>query len=140
MKTILIVLFFSAVLATPSSGSCTPPSGLIDDQFSRHQMNTFHEVQGNIMSPYCPGRLLKDCPSSAARELKLSIKERILQGEDAETIIQSLLEDFGNEMRASPKGEGVGLLAWLAPAAFLLLGFGGLLLWVKGQSESPPSR
>ena len=32
-------------------------------------------VAGSVLSPYCPGRLLRDCPSSAARELKEKVRD-----------------------------------------------------------------
>ena len=129
---LLVILFF---LPAISHGQ----TALIDDQFSQSQKETFETVQGNIMSPYCPGRLLKDCPSSAARDLKLEIKERILEGEAAQFIIEDLLTEFGEDMRASPKAEGVGILAWLAPVIFLFLGFIGILIWVRGQKEAEES-
>jgi cytochrome c-type biogenesis protein CcmH len=128
------ILCIALLLLIPSSGLAE--TSLIDDQFTSEQKETFEEVQGNIMSPYCPGRLLKDCPSSAARNLKLDLKSRILEGENSEEILEDLYTDFGEEMRAAPKAEGVGILAWLAPVVFLAVGFLILLFWLGLQKRN----
>ena len=109
---------------------------LIDDKFTEQQHLAFEEVQGSVMSPYCPGRLLKDCPSTAARDLKFDIKSRILKGDSAGEIVEDLLKEFGEDMRAAPKVEGIGALAWIAPGVFLLIGFIAILLWVRSQQQS----
>ena len=129
---LLIPLLFATTFVATVAADPT----LIDDRFSPDQTRAFEEVQGNVMSPYCPGRLLRDCPSTAARDLKLEIKQRILSGESAEVIIESLLEDFGEEMRAVPETSGIGMLAWVAPAAFLLVGLVVLLLWIRSQARA----
>ena len=129
-----LILFTALLLILAPTASFAEPT-LLDDKFSSEQKDAFEEVQGNIMSPYCPGRLLKDCPSTAARELKVTIKERILSGESAEAIKEDLLEEFGEDMRASPKAEGIGMLAWIAPFLFLLLGAVVITFWVIRQSK-----
>ena len=124
---LLLVLFTALpVIAEPK---------LIDDQFTSEQKMIFDEVQGNILSPYCPGRLLKDCPSTAARDLKYSIKEQILKGSTSEEILENLLGEYGEEVRAVPKVEGIGMLAWILPGVFLVFGLVVLLIWVTSQTK-----
>ncbi|MCB0333496.1 MAG: hypothetical protein KDD55_08345, partial [Bdellovibrionales bacterium] len=38
------------------------------------------EVEGYLLSPFCPGRLLRDCPSSGAHDLKIEIREAVATG------------------------------------------------------------
>ncbi|MGA1190906.1 MAG: cytochrome c-type biogenesis protein [Bdellovibrionota bacterium] len=134
-SSLLLYLLISVLITLPTHLLAAPE--LIDDQFTHEQQLVFEEVQGNILSPYCPGRLLKDCPSSAARDLKLNIKKQILTGKTSEEILHALLDEYGEEMRAAPKAQGIGLLAWVVPGLFLILGLGIILLWIIQQTKKP---
>jgi cytochrome c-type biogenesis protein CcmH/NrfF len=78
------------------------------------------------MSPFCPGRSLKDCPSSQATELKNQIRQEIRAGKSEDEIFNELSLKYGESIRAVPDSRGVGVLAWIAPFAFLF--FGALIL------------
>jgi cytochrome c-type biogenesis protein CcmH len=79
-----------------------------------------------VMSPYCPGKLLSDCPSAKASELKHLIRDELAQGKSKEEVLLKLQDEYGAEtLRAVPEASGFGLLAWLAPILFLV---GGLVL------------
>lgn len=98
-------------------------------------------VYGVTMSPFCPGRLLKDCPSTAATDLKHEIKERLSKGETEEQIIASLEEKYGDQVYALPRNDLMGQIAWLTPVAFLILGgiiVGTWLLRKRGVIEEEP--
>jgi cytochrome c-type biogenesis protein CcmH len=88
-------------------------------------------ISANVLSPYCPGRLLQDCPSGAATELKEKIRERLLAGESREQIVESLYSEFGEELRSTPPMKNFGLLAWLGPLIFFALGLIVLFVFVR---------
>ncbi|MDC0358962.1 cytochrome c-type biogenesis protein CcmH [Oligoflexia bacterium] len=81
------------------------------------------QVYSSVMSPFCPGRLLSDCPSKSAAELKHRVRSQLASGLSVEEVLDQLYLEFGDEMRALPKGEGFGLMAWVIPFVFLGLGF-----------------
>lgn len=87
------------------------------------------EIFYQNLSPFCPGRLISDCPSTSALELKDKIKAKLLAGESTEQIEQYLVDLYGPKIRATPAFEGIGLLAWWGMPAFVLLGFAALMLW-----------
>jgi cytochrome c-type biogenesis protein CcmH len=93
-------------------------------------------IMSTIMSPYCPGRLLKDCPSGQAYELKSRIESRLRAGEATQDIVEDLIVKFGEEIRAAPKATGFGIVAWLSPFVFLLVGLILLMMWLRRQSEA----
>ncbi len=65
----------------------------------------------SLMSPYCPGRLLSDCPSFGAFELREEIQKRLDAGETSKAIVDDLAYRFGPEIRGVPefKGDGIAL-------------------------------
>lgn len=96
-----------------------------DDQMAASEP-VAQSIFTTVMSPYCPGKLLSDCPSAKASELKHFIRDELAQGKSKEEVILKLQDEYGAEtLRAVPEASGFGLLAWLVPILFLV---GGLLL------------
>ncbi|MEZ5419516.1 MAG: cytochrome c-type biogenesis protein CcmH [Vicinamibacterales bacterium] len=74
------------------------------------------DLSRELMSPFCPGKLLADCTSSYAGELREAIATRLAGGEPVAAIKADLVRQYGKEILGAPPAEGVGLLAWLLPA------------------------
>lgn len=83
-----------------------------------------------LRSPYCPGLMLEVCPSAEAVELRDSIDALARAGLSADSIVERVLSEHGEEWRAVPRREGAGWWAWLLPPLALLAGVGlvGILL------------
>lgn len=79
-------------------------------------------IYNHIMSPYCPGQTLANCGSGAADVLRGKIRERLAAGESAESIMDSLVEEFGEDILAEPPKTGFASLVWLGPIFLLLAG------------------
>jgi cytochrome c-type biogenesis protein CcmH/NrfF len=86
-----------------------------------------YELSHDLMSPFCPGRTLAECPSPQADELRLWILEQARAGATREEVEAELLASFGDKLRQAPRAEGIGLVAYAVPGVFLLAG-GALLL------------
>lgn len=74
------------------------------------------DLAHQLMSPFCPGKLLSDCTSPNAGALREEMTTRIAAGEPAEAVKADLVRQYGAEILGAPEAEGVGLLAWVLPA------------------------
>lgn len=54
-----------------------------------------------LMSPYCPGLLLADCPSQDAFDLRAEIRARLAAGETPAQVEEALYARFGESIRAT---------------------------------------
>jgi cytochrome c-type biogenesis protein CcmH/NrfF len=88
-------------------------------------------IYGSVMSPFCPGRLLSDCPSDQATQLKHQILDDLQAGKTEGSIIEGLEGRFGSVIRAMPQGTGMGLVAWVAPPLFFLFALVGGGFWIS---------
>ena len=79
-------------------------------------------IARDMVSPYCPGITLHDCPSSNSQELRAQITDWAEDGMSEEAIRQQLEEDFGEDIWATPSTSGSGLWAWVLPIAAGLFG------------------
>ena len=94
-------------------------------------------VAQEVMSPFCPGVTLHDCPSSSAQEMRAEITEWARAGMTKDAIIGRLEDEFGSSIRAVPRGSG-GLFAWLLPAAALAGGAVAATLLARRWSRRRP--
>ena len=86
---------------------------------ARTPENVAEDVSRNIMSPYCEGLTLHDCPSGEAQDLREQIESWARDGMTKTEIIDRLADEYGESIRAVPEAEGVGVLVWLLPLAAL---------------------
>jgi cytochrome c-type biogenesis protein CcmH len=91
------------------------------------------------MSPFCPGRLLSDCPSSQAAELKQLIRDELSKGTSSDQIRAELISKFGDQVSAEPLGSGFGAVAWWTPVLFVIIGVIVFTVWFKNSKVEDDS-
>lgn len=97
------------------------------------------DMAGQLMSPFCPGRLLADCTSPDAGVLRKDIAVRIGAGETAAAVKADLVKEYGAEILGAPAATGVGWLAWLVPAVLGLVSFVAIGAKVVHATRTPPA-
>jgi cytochrome c-type biogenesis protein CcmH/NrfF len=126
MRRIVTLLVVALVLA-PSAALAAPE-------------DVANEVAQEVMSPYCPGVTLHDCPSSSAQEMREEITAWARAGMSKDEIMGRLEDEFGPSIRAVPRGSG-GLFAWLLPAVALTAGAGAAAFlarrWARRRPATP---
>jgi cytochrome c-type biogenesis protein CcmH len=99
-----------------------------------------YDMYQQVLSPFCPGRSLNDCPSSKAHELKLEMRQRLEQGAEPEEIIEEVFARFGEQYRAVPSYAGFGKLVWWVPLGFVTVGIGLIALLARGKRRAPAAQ
>jgi cytochrome c-type biogenesis protein CcmH len=95
--------------------------------FAQSPEDLANDISQKVMSPYCPGVTLHDCPSKSALDLRDDIEGYARSGMDEAAIMERLERDFGPSIRAEPSSEGAGVLAWILP--FMVVVAGGAMAW-----------
>ena len=111
-------------------------SGALDaDEIKRNA----DQAISRLRSPYCPGLMLEVCTSSGGGALRDTIRAWAETGVSADSLVERVIAEYGEEYRAFPKTTGKGLLAWLAPPIAFLLGLivVGLVLR-RLRASAPP--
>lgn len=120
---ILGVLALAAVFAAPAGAPAAEGWG--------------YEMWGELMSPYCPGRTLADCPSAQADQLRMWILMQEAAGRTRADVESELIERFGDDIRSTPKPEGFALTAYAVPVVLFLLGGAVVALFLRRQTQRP---
>ncbi len=95
-----------------------------------------YELWNGLMSPYCPGRTLIDCPSGAATELRNWIADQERAGRSQEEVEEQLYAQFGDVILQAPRAEGFGLIGYVAPVVALVLGGALVVVFLRRQTRA----
>jgi len=87
---------------------------------------TWQEVASELMSPACPGRLVINCSSGEADQLRTLIKQKVDEGWNKKQIMKYFADIYGDEYLAAPAKQGFYLLAWVVP--FAVVGVGAFVI------------
>jgi cytochrome c-type biogenesis protein CcmH len=104
------------------------------------------DLESQLMCPVCH-TLLNNSQSAEANRIRTVIDDKHRQGWSEARTRDYLVAQFGEEVLAAPPKHGFYLLAWLVPAAVLLVGAALALLLARawssgrggGDGPSPPA-
>ncbi|MCC6992314.1 MAG: cytochrome c-type biogenesis protein CcmH [Acidobacteria bacterium] len=116
-------------------GGLAGVTGLDARQSPAHQAAA--DLAHQLMSPFCPGKLLADCTSPNAGTMRQAIAGRIAAGETVDAVKVDLVRQYGAEILGAPPAQGVGLLAWLVPALLGIASAAGIG-WKVAQAIRAP--
>jgi len=88
-----------------------------------------------LMSPFCPGRTLAECPSGKADSLRMWIIMQEAAGRPRAEVEDELYERYGDVIRAAPRAQGIGLAAYIAPVVVFLLGGAAVVMFLRVQKR-----
>ncbi|MDQ4145851.1 MAG: cytochrome c-type biogenesis protein CcmH [Actinomycetota bacterium] len=97
--------------------------------------DTANAISREIMSPYCPGVTLHDCPSAEATRMRERIAGWAESGWSKDRILAHLEAQWGDIIRGTPRTDGAGLIAWLLPVLAILVGAVAVVLAARAWSE-----
>jgi cytochrome c-type biogenesis protein CcmH/NrfF len=121
MRDRITLLTGALVLASVLAG----PAGAADTE------GWAYELADTLMSPFCPGRTLAECPSSNAESLRMWLIVQEAAGASREEVEAELVRRYGEGILPAPKAEGLGLAAYLVPIGAIVLGGVGLLVALR---------
>ncbi len=98
-------------------------------------------IEGQVWSPYCPGKLLIDCTTTQAGQLRARIKRQLRAGRSDAAVLADIRHDFGDSQLARPPSGGTGVVVWMIPVAIFVLGAGVVIFVRRRRTEigAPPS-
>lgn len=93
------------------------------------------DLSTEIMSPFCPGVTLHECPSAEALRLRDRIESWFREGMTRAQVLDRLESEYGTGIHASPEPTGIGLTAWLVIAGAVIAGLVIATFLIRRWSE-----
>ena len=97
-----------------------------------------YTLANELMSPFCPGRTLAECPSPQAEDLRLWIIVQEAAGRSQGEVEEELYARFGDIIRSTPEPKGIGISAYALPLA-VFVGGGFVVAFVLRRITAKPA-
>jgi cytochrome c-type biogenesis protein CcmH/NrfF len=95
-----------------------------------------HEMANELMSPYCPGRSVADCPSPQAQTLRMWLMVQESAGRSRADVEAELVSRYGETILGAPRARGFGLTAYTIPVAAAAAGALLLSWFLRRQTRA----
>ena len=90
-----------------------------------------------LMCPVCPSETIDQSQVKLAEQMRTIVRERLVEGESREQILQFFVDRYGESVLAAPPKEGFNLLVWLMPPVGMLAGAALLYVTLWAMRRRP---
>lgn len=115
---IRVLLFW---LALAGAAMAVEPDEMLDDPVLEDRAR---EISKGLRCLVCRNESIDESHAELARDLRILVRERLVEGDSDEEVVEYLVSRFGEYVLLTPRADGVNLLLWWAAPALLLAGLG----------------
>ena len=90
-------------------------------------------ISKDIRCVVCQNQSIDDSDAPLARDLRVLIRQRLMEGDTDQEVISYLVSRYGDFVLLTPPVKGATLFLWFGPVVFALLGMLGLVLYFRRQ-------
>jgi cytochrome c-type biogenesis protein CcmH len=123
-------LLAALIVAAPAAWAVQPDEVMPDAGQELRARNLSREIRCMV----CQNQSIDDSDAPLARDLRILVRERIGSGDSDAQVLDFLVARYGEFVLLKPRFELHTLLLWLVPP--LVLGGGGIALWVRGRRRA----
>lgn len=127
----LACFILTLMLAIP--GWAVEPDEILSDATLEKRAR---DISQNLRCLVCQNESIDESNASLARDLRLLVRERLMEGETDQEVLEFIVDRYGEFVLLRPQVNGVNLILWaLAPIALLIsLIFSGAYIFNKNRS------
>jgi cytochrome c-type biogenesis protein CcmH/NrfF len=132
LRSLLIGLVFCSALCFSQGNSEPSSTPAVPEE-------KYREVAGKYRCPTCTGLSVLESDAPFSVQIQTRVRKMLAEGKSDQEIETFFLSKYGPWILRSPPKKGFGLMAWLLPLFFLVVGLGFLLvvLLQKGSKSLP---
>ena len=93
-------------------------------------------ISRELRCPVCQGEAIDDSNAPISRDLRLLVRERIMEGDSDEEVLEFIVARYGEFVLFNPRPEGANLLLWAAGPILLILGGGLAFAYPRRRAEA----
>lgn len=126
----LACFILTLMLAIP--GWAVEPDEILSDATLEQRAR---DISQNLRCLVCQNESIDESNASLARDLRLLVRERLMEGETDQEVLEFIVDRYGEFVLLRPQVNGVNLILWaLAPISLLLsLIFSGVYIFNRNR-------
>ena len=88
----------------------------------------------------CQNETIDESDAGLAHDIRMLLRERLLAGDTDQQAQQAIVSRYGEFVLLNPPVQPATYVLWFGPPALLLVGFAGVVLWLRrnGRAVSGP--
>ncbi|MFD2172649.1 cytochrome c-type biogenesis protein [Rhodobacter lacus] len=125
-----VLLLVLLTLAAPAHA--VQPDEVLADPALEARARQISQV---LRCPVCQGENIDESNAGVSRDLRLAVRERLVEGDTDTQVIDYVKDRFGEYVLFEPERRGANLiLYWMGPVV-LMIALGGVFLWLRGRRK-----
>lgn len=84
----------------------------------------------------CQNENIDSSHAPLAKDLRILLRERLLAGDSDEEAIAFLVARYGDFVLLQPPVQSNTMILWLAPALFMIIGIGGVIIFMRRTRQA----
>jgi cytochrome c-type biogenesis protein CcmH len=93
-------------------------------------------ISRELRCPVCQGEAIDDSNAPISRDLRLLVRERLVEGDSDEEVLEFVVARYGEFVLFNPRPEGANLLLWAAGPILLILGGGLAFAYTRRRADA----
>ena len=130
LKATLLSLMM-ATLAMPAIA--VQPDEMLDDPVLEDRAR---ELSKGIRCVVCMNESIDESNADLARELRLVVRERLVEGDSNDQVLDYLVERYGQFVLMKPRTDGWNIILWLSGPALFLIALGVGAVYIRGRATA----
>ncbi len=88
-------------------------------------------VSSRLRCPVCQGESIQDSPAELSAQMRTLVREQLATGKNEREVFDYFTQKYGQWILLEPKAEGINLLVYWLPVAFIAMGGIGIAMAVR---------
>ncbi|MCW9033331.1 MAG: cytochrome c-type biogenesis protein CcmH [Rhodospirillales bacterium] len=98
--------------------------------------NRARELSKEIRCVVCQNQSIDDSDAELARDLRIVVRERLVEGDSDDQVIEFLVTRYGDFVLLRPPFQASTYFLWLSPVFILFLGIFAIITFFKRKADS----
>ena len=129
-------LIIALLLLFPFNTNAVDPSEILRNPTMEKRAR---HISKDLRCLVCQNQSIDDSDAPLARDLRLLVRERLIQGDTDNEVFDYVVSRYGDFVLLRPPVKAVTAILWLGPAIFVLIGFIGLIRYFRRQTADENS-
>ncbi len=135
LRALALAALLALGLSTPGLGPApafaVQPDEILDDPALESRARA---LSANLRCVVCQNESIDDSNADLARDMRLVVRERLVEGDSDDQVMQFMVDRYGEFVLLSPRRDGVNVILWASAPIMLLLGLGMAFVAVRRRS------
>ncbi|WP_193141088.1 MULTISPECIES: cytochrome c-type biogenesis protein [unclassified Meridianimarinicoccus] len=131
LRPVLVAAFLALV---PLAAPAVQPDEVLSDPVLEERAR---DLSKGLRCLVCRNESIDDSNADLARDLRLLVRERLVEGDSNDEVIDFVVDRYGEYVLLKPQTDGSNLVLWLAGPLMLLVGASLGVVYIRRRNAAP---